>query len=229
MGVVWCIMGNKINSFCYELFFGEKGSGKSLSMVAITHEDLRKYQCEMDIYSNIDLKPSFFKGLKITKEKNFHRIEKKDLEIFYKNKFEFKNSIFLIDEFHVWLDSRNFGKDYHKSFFYFVGQLRKRGNVLRGTTHFKNLIDLRGRLYLESEYYCYLGLVDSKNKWKQILNYNRTFTKEEQERMYVKVQVYIKKMIKTNFLPEYEYINYQDNWIKAKDYFDMYDTEEYIV
>jgi hypothetical protein len=223
-------MHNKLGAFAYEMFYGEKGSGKTLSIVAVTHEDLKRTQAKLELFSNFDLTEHFFKGLNITKKDNFHLIKKQDLEILYKEKILFKNSIFLIDEFHTWLDSRNFAKNYNKAFFYFVGQLRKRGNVLRGTSHDKSLIDIRGRLYQEVEIYCFKGLVNDKRKWKLCLNYTREFSLEEQRRMYVKLEYYVRKLIRDkSYLPEFVTYNTEKKLVKAIDYFKMYDTEEYII
>lgn len=222
-------MYNLIDAWAFEMFYGEKGSGKTLGMTALTHNDLKRTQAKIHLYSNYDLKPDFFKGLAITKKNNFHKLLKADLEFMFKEKLIFKNSIFLIDEFHTWLDSRNFAKGYNKHFFYFVGQLRKRGNVLRGTTHDKSLIDIRGRLYQEIEIYCYKGLINTDNEWELELNYNKKYSDEELDRCFIKMDYILKKLVHTkSLLPEFAYFNILTKYIKVSDFISMYDTEEFI-
>lgn len=119
-------------------------------------------------------------------------------------------------------------KKSNKQIGYFLGQMGKRGNILRGTIHDYNLIDVRGRLYSEKISYIFKGLIDEQEKWKPLLNNNRRLSDEENNRLIIKKITFIKKLVKTRFLPEYKYVKMPPEWIKAIDYFKMYDTQELI-
>lgn len=221
-------MYNKINSFGFEVFIGEKGSGKTLSITALTHEDLKTTQAKVNIFSNYNLTDEFFKGLAINKRDNFFKFSVDDIDLMYKENLLYKNSIFLIDEMHILLDSRSFMKKKNKHFGYFAGQIRKRGNVLRGTTHDKGMYDIRGRIYTDVEIYCYKGLIED-NKFFIIDNYNIELNIEQLDKLYIRCDYYLKKLVHSkNFEPEFIYSNIRTVFIPAKKYFNMYDTEEFI-
>lgn len=210
-------MYNQINAYSVELYIGEKRSGKTLSMTADTYNDIKVYNVpDIKIYTNYWLNPKYFK--------NVEPITLQALEKYHKHKVEFRNSIFLIDEFQKWFDSRNHATDNNKQIGYFMGQMGKRGNVLRGTVHDMGLIDLRGRLYAELEIYVFKGTVNEKGRWEQLENYN---IKVDYNILYIQLNERVKKLVKTrNILPEFRHKAYEPRYIKAKDFFDMYKTEE---
>lgn len=214
-------MYNEIDAHSIELYIGEVRSGKTLCMTADTYLDLQKVDRDIKVFSNYTLNPKFFKNTEL--------ITKNDLIEYHNHKVEFKKCIFLIDELQQWLDNREFMKKGNKAISYFFGQMGKRGNVLRGTVHDYSLIDIRGRLYTQNLSYVFKGLIDDKGKWKQLLNVNRELSDEENETLYIQKVTYIKKLVKTSFLPEFKYVKMQPKFIKAKDFFHMYDTEELIV
>jgi hypothetical protein len=104
----------------------------------------------------------------------------------------------------------------------------KRGNVLRGTVHDYSMIDFKARIYTGKLNFVFKGLVNEKGIWKPILNNNRELSPDENSRLFIQKEEVIKKQIKTNFLPEFRYLKSKPKYIKASDYFDMYDTEELI-
>lgn len=235
-------MYNDFSAYAVELYCGEMRSGKTLSIVADTLEDLKKTtNKKIAIFSNFHLTDLFFKTAGIKKD-NFFIIKKIDLAMYYEKKAEFTHCLFLIDEFQTWLDSRNFMKgveipvengktkkvNYNQCVSYFLGQMGKRGNVLRGSVHDINTIDVRGRLYTQKETYCFKGLINQNGIWKQMLNVNRVCSADENDRMYIQKITYIKKLVKTSFLPVFKYVQLPTEYIKASDYFPMYDTMELI-
>lgn len=213
-------MFNEIDAHSVELYIGEVRSGKTLCMTADTYLDLKKLGKDIKIFCNYKLDSKYFN--------NVEKITKDDLIEFHNYKVEFRKCIFLIDELQQWLDNREFMKKGNKAISYFFGQMGKRGNVLRGTVHDYSLIDIRGRLYTQKLSYVFKGLIDDNGKWKQLLNVNRALTDEENESLYIQKVTYIKKLVKTNFLPEFKYIKMKPIFIKADEFFDMYDTEELI-
>lgn len=212
-------MYNLISAYSNELYIGEDRSGKTLSMTTDTFNDIKDLKIQPKIFCNYHLNRKYFQ--------NWSLIKKQDLVEFEKYKLEFQNCIFLIDEIHQWLNNRNFMKAEQKCITYFIGQMGKRGNVLRGTTHDFDIVDLRLRMYCRKLIYTFKGL-NINNKFEQLLNYNKKLTKEENDILYVKKLIYIKKLIQTSFLPEFHYIKLSDDYIKASDFFDLYDTRELI-
>lgn len=195
------------------MYIGEVRSGKTLTMVAETYEDTK--ESGRHVYSNIWLNPHDFK--------NYSMITRNDIVDFYKKKDEFVNSIFLIDELHIFADARQFARKDNQAIGYWAGQMGKRGNTLRGTTHFMNLVDLRLRLYCERKVFITKGLL-LKRRWMPILNNNRILNDKENEMLCIKGESIVRKMINYDFYHVRDSINY----IMAKRYFDMYDTKELI-
>ena len=200
--------------YSIELYIGEKRSGKTLSMVAETYEETKGTNTL--VFANLKLNKKFFP--------NFQYIDKEALENFYTNQSEFTNAYFLIDEIQVLMDSRTFGKSGNQKIGYFLGQMGKRGNVFRGTTHFPNLVDFRLRCYCERWKYIRKGLVNNNEKWKPMLNNNLRLSDKENERLYIQVKPVVRKLIDFDFFYTAEKIKY----LKAKNYFNMYDTFEMI-
>lgn len=214
-------MFNEIDAYAIELYIGEMRSGKTLSMVYDTYNDMQKFKSRgMKVYANFHLDKKYFPTAEIiTKEGLMHMFEEKE---------EFQNSIFLIDELQLWLDNREFMKKGNKAISYLFGQCGKRGNVLRGTVHDYMMIDLRGRLYAGRLNYVLKGLLNPAGKWQQMKNYNARCTDEENARMYIQRTRVIKKLVKTNFLPEFVYIKSKPDYVPALRVFSMYDTRELI-
>lgn len=224
-------MYNLLGSYSVEYYIGEKRSGKTFSMTYDTfnniHSLAEKDRKKITIYSNYKLNEKFFPGVKL------NRIEKEDLEGYYKDKSQFSNCIFLIDEMHAWVDSRSFMRNFNKHFSYFMGQMAKRGNILRATTHSIDFIDLRARFYAEKLTYVYKGFF-YRNKFKMILNYNEQISEKEEKHLVIKREDYVRKLVQSNrgyfgSLPEYVQIRISKDYITdIYKYFGMYNTDELI-
>lgn len=198
--------------YSIEIYIGEVRSGKTLTMVAETYET--NYS-KRQIYANFHLNEQDFPGYRL--------ITREDIINFWKKKEEFQNAIFLIDELHIFADARKFGRSDNMAVGYWAGQMGKRGNTLRGTTHFMNLIDLRMRLYCERKVFITKGLLVG-NRWMPILNNNRVLTEAENEKLCIKAESIVRKMINYDFYHVKDNVNY----ILAKKYFSMYDTHELV-
>lgn len=206
-------MNNPFNEQSLQLYIGEKRSGKTLGMTADIYEMIKNHN--VNVFANYELNKKFFP--------TFKRIRKNDLENFYKSKDEFKKCIFLIDEIHIFLDSRKFMNKGNQKIGYFLGQMGKRGNILIGNTHFPRLVDFRFRAYCEKSVYITKVLVRN-NEILPILNYNKELTEKEDNQLYIYCEPIIRKLVNYDF----EYTPLEPYLIKANKYFNYYDTEELI-
>lgn len=205
--------GNRFANYSIEMYLGEVRSGKTLTMVAETYEQTKGTDAK--VYSNIHLNKKLFPRYKY--------ITRQDLIGYYNKKEQFKNAIFLIDEIHIFADARKFMNKDNQAIGYFVGQMGKRGNTLRGTTHFDDLIDYRIRLYCERWVYIEKGLLEGR-KWKPILNNNRILTKEENKVLCIKATSIVRKMLNYKFYS----VPIEKKYVMAEQYFELYDTEEVV-
>lgn len=201
-------------NYSIQMYIGEKRSGKTLTMIKETHDDIQEHP-DITVFSNLKLNKTDFP--------TYQPLTHSDLTNYYKKEQEMQNCIFLIDEGHIFLDSRKFMRKGNQQIGYFFGQMGKRGNVLRLTTHFPGLVDYRARLYCERTVYVEKGLLTG-NKWKPILDYNRILTPEENNRLWIKATPTIRKLLNYEFID----IKQPTLWIHAEDYFTMYDTRELI-
>lgn len=115
-------------------FIGQRGSGKTLSM---TIELYKKYKQGYKIYSNYHLN---FPHTAITVD---------DLIAFAESGMYFGNSIFAIDEIHIWFDSRCSGKKRNIIFSYFLNQSSKNDIDIYYTSQFSRQVEIRMRLNTE--------------------------------------------------------------------------------
>jgi hypothetical protein len=195
-----------------ELYLGEKRSGKTLSMIADTYEDTNG--TDIQIFTNLWLNPVYFK--------NVTMINKQDIIKYYQDRTVLRNSIFLLDELHLICDARTFMNKENISFAYFIGQIGKRKNILRGTTHFPNLIDWRIREYAEKYIKVDKGF-SINGQYRELKNFNKTLTKEEDEKLLIRNIVFLNKM--TGFHTELEYD--KTLFLEAHLHYDKYNTEEF--
>jgi hypothetical protein len=115
-------------------FIGQRGSGKTLSM---SIELYKKYLQGYKIYSNYHLN---FPHTIITVD---------DLMTFAESGMYFGNSIFAIDEIHIWFDSRASGKKRNVIFSYFLNQSSKNDIDVYYTSQFSRQVEVRMRLNTE--------------------------------------------------------------------------------
>lgn len=209
-------MNNPYNEESTQIYVGEKRGGKTIAMVADTRELIKNLKHPPIVYANFTLNKKYFP--------TFKKITLKKLEVLYKDKTQFKKCIFLIDEGHTFMDARRFGRDSNLKIGYLVGQMGKRGNVMKINTHFPRMLDVRIRMYCEKWVYISKLLYTKKNGFNIIMNYNMELTSEQNDRLYIFCEPFIRKLIGMEFIdtPLKSYL------IPAKKYFDMYDTEEMI-
>jgi hypothetical protein len=126
-------------------YIGQIGSGKTLSMI---RDVVRRYEREkgrFQIYSNIHLK-----GLKYT----FLKLE--DLMLWAQEEHDFKGeTLMIVDEFHIWMDSRSSMMRKSRIVSYFLLQTRKVGVDLYWTTQFPDQVDKRVRNLSDISIECY--------------------------------------------------------------------------
>ena len=146
---------------------GEQGSGKTAFIVKLLVDNLKGRK----IFSNIEIKGFNFKRITlkpldyfIPKDERDKRLERTgyyatDIELDNYNKGKlynileelnkdqnyFNNSIMILDEIHVYLDSRDFFKKYNRPIQTFMSQLRKRNILLLATTQHLLNVDVRVR------------------------------------------------------------------------------------
>ena len=114
-------------------FIGQRNSGKTLTM---TIEAYKKYKQGFKIYSNYHLN---FPYTPYTVD---------DLIMFAESGMYFGNSIFLIDELHIYFDSRSRGKR-NTIFSYFLNQSSKNDIDVFYTSQFARQVEVRLRLNTE--------------------------------------------------------------------------------
>lgn len=204
------------DSYAIELYLGEKRSGKTLSMVAKTYLDIKKFSFVPMIYTNLKLNTEYFK--------NTHIINKDEILNFHRNGTILKYSLFLFDEIHTICDSRDFMKKENLAMSYFLGQIGKRKNILRGNTHFPNLVDRRVRQYTEKIINVEKGF-NIDGDFCKLKNYNKILTPEEDKALLIRNLSFINKIDGFGNKITFD----SEKFIEAHKYYHLYDTEEYQV
>lgn len=115
-------------------YLGTRGRGKTLSLVREAYEHYNK---GYNIYSNIKLNDKKFK--------QWTMIDGKMLLAWVNGDKQFKKAFFILDEVHVYLDSRMGMSKRSIIISYFILQTRKRNVRLGYTTQFFNQVDKRLR------------------------------------------------------------------------------------
>lgn len=113
-----------------EIYVGGLGAGKTLGAVK---ECFALYRRGFTIYSNIGLK---FPYVPLTKQV---------FEDLIHDKAGLQNAVILLDEIHIWIDSRSSMKKKNKIITYFLLQTRKRNVRLFCTTQDISQVDVRLR------------------------------------------------------------------------------------
>lgn len=116
------------------------GGGKTVTAVKLAYHSWKKYG--QTIYSNIGLN---FPHIKFTK---------KVFDELMKDKKKLQNVVILLDEMHVYFDSRSSMTKRNKKFSYFVNQTRKRNVTILGTTQSWRQVDVRFRSRVHKLSYC---------------------------------------------------------------------------
>lgn len=131
-------------------FLGTRGRGKTLSLVKEAYDYYRK---GYSIHTNIKLNSDYFK--------TWHWLTGKQLIDYVKGEKQFKKAFFLLDEVHVYMDSRSGMSNKNKIISYFVLQTRKRNVKLGYTTQFYHQVDKRLRDPTEIKVICNNYQIDS--------------------------------------------------------------------
>jgi len=152
-------------------FIGDMGSGKTLSMVRLAYSLHNK---GYKIYSNFSLKFPF------------EYFTLPDIMNFAEGDVNFTNTVFLIDEAHIFIDARRSASAKNLALSYFILQTRKQNVWLFFTTQYYHQVDKRLRAstnaFVESNFKSYtnsLGHQDNKclNTWN-IVKSNKIITKK---------------------------------------------------
>jgi len=138
-------------------YVGTRGRGKTLSCVREAYEHQRK---GYSIYSNIKLNKNVFP--------KYTLITGKMLMDWVKGEQQFKKAFFILDEVHVYMDSRMGMSKRSVIISYFVLQTRKRDVRIGYTTQFLNQVDKRLRnpteIFVECQNYMTKNGVIQENK-----------------------------------------------------------------
>lgn len=123
----------------FYLAIGRQGSGKTAFITKLLVDN---YSPDKKVYSNYTL-------FGIDHEKiTFNRKSKNSidiLEVIKDNSDYFNNSIMLLDEIHIYFDSRDFMRENNRIIQNFFSQLRKRNILLLATTQYILHLDVRIR------------------------------------------------------------------------------------
>lgn len=188
-------------------FIGQRGSGKTLSM---TIEAYKKYKQGYKIYSNYHLNFPYTP----------YNVD--DLMSFAESGMYFGNSVFLIDEIHIWFDSRASGKKRNIIFSYFINQSSKNDIDIYYTSQFSRQVEIRMRLNTEIvvESACRTIIWKNKND-KPIVRENY----RQKPNDYKTIAYITNKIVKFSDTGEDKFTM---RVYKANKYFHLYDTRQVI-
>lgn len=124
------------------LAIGQQGSGKTLFITKLLIDILKKDK-NIRVFSNYTL--FGIKYTKITLSRALENNPEYLLKMLEKDPNYFNNSIILLDEIHLDLDSRDFFKKNSRQLQSFFSQLRKRKILLLATTQYILNLDIRVR------------------------------------------------------------------------------------
>lgn len=133
-------MDNALNGFF--LAIGKQGSGKTLFTTKLAIDN---FNGERKIYSNYSLYGLPFQKITLGNEKEVANGAIDILDKLDEDNNYFDNSIMLLDEIHIYLDSLDFMRKNNRRLQVFFSQLRKRNILLLGTTQYIMNVDIRIR------------------------------------------------------------------------------------
>jgi len=133
-------MNNDLNGFYIAI--GKQGSGKTLFTTKLAIDN---YDNTRKIYTNYNLfnLPHIKTTLGNDKEVENGAID--ILDMLDQDYNFFNNSIMILDEIHIYLDSLDFMRKNNRKLHVFFSQLRKRNILLLGTTQYIMNVDIRIR------------------------------------------------------------------------------------
>lgn len=132
----------------FYLSIGKQGSGKTLFITKLVSENLK----DRKVFSNYHLTKIPYERISFNKEAYKEILDDTEynniidiLEMLERDVNYFNNSIMLLDEIHVDLDSLDYMKGSNRKLQKFFSQLRKRNILLLGTTQYIMNLDVRIR------------------------------------------------------------------------------------
>jgi archaellum biogenesis ATPase FlaH len=125
----------------FYLAIGKQGSGKTLFITKLMYDSLNN----RTVYSNYTLFGVPFQKITLGSEIEKERGSIDILEALTENPNYFDNSIMLLDEIHIYLDSLDFMRKNNRKLQVFFSQLRKRNILLLATTQYIMNVDIRIR------------------------------------------------------------------------------------
>lgn len=176
----------------------------------MTVEAYKKYKEGYTVYSNYHLN---FPHINYTVD---------DLMVFAEQGQYFGNAIFLIDEIHIWFDSRCSGKKRNRIFSYFLNQSSKNDIDIYYTSQYSRQVEVRMRLNTEIvvESTSKVLVWDSPNSKPTLKNNYRPKPKDYKTVTYVQ-----NRMVQFNDTGR---DNITKRVFKANKYFPLYDTRQVI-
>ena len=124
----------------FYLAIGRQGSGKTAFITKLLVDN---YSNSRKVYSNYSLFGIDYEKITFDNKRNKSAID--ILKIISYNPDYFNNSIMLLDEIHIYFDSRDFMKQNNRIIQNFFSQLRKRNILLLATTQYILHLDIRIR------------------------------------------------------------------------------------
>ncbi len=124
----------------FYLAIGRQGSGKTAFITKLLVDN---YSSEKKVYSNYSLFGIDYEKITFDNKRNKNSID--ILKVISDNPNYFNNSIMLLDEIHLYFDSRDFMKQNNRVIQNFFSQLRKRNILLLATTQYILHLDIRIR------------------------------------------------------------------------------------
>jgi len=124
----------------FYLAIGRQGSGKTAFITKLLVDN---YSSDRKVYSNYSLFGIDYEKITFDNKRNKNAID--ILKVISENPDYFNNSIMLLDEIHVYFDSRDFMKQNNRIIQNFFSQLRKRNILLLATTQYILHLDIRIR------------------------------------------------------------------------------------
>ena len=124
----------------FYLAIGRQGSGKTAFITKLLVDN---YSKDKKVYSNYSLFDIDYEKITFDNKRNKNAID--ILNVIKDNPNYFNNSIMLLDEIHLYFDSRDFMKHNNRIIQNFFSQLRKRNILLLATTQYILHLDIRIR------------------------------------------------------------------------------------
>ena len=124
----------------FYIAIGRQGSGKTAFITKLLVDN---YTSDRKVYSNYTLFGIDYQKITFDNKKNKNAID--ILKVISENPDYFNNSIMLLDEIHIYFDSRDFMRQNNRIIQNFFSQLRKRNILLLATTQYILHLDVRIR------------------------------------------------------------------------------------